>query len=163
MEGSTSVHVLGDHIFYGHGLTETLQRAAARKSGATVFAYHVSDPERYGVVSFDSSGRAVSLEDWRNAVEGNMLTPLALIKATVYGMMDRGFGRIVNITSGSVKAPIASLELSNGARAGLTVTRGASHCARCSAVMPAKSSSCGIDRPDERNDVATSASVSARS
>jgi 3-oxoacyl-[acyl-carrier protein] reductase len=49
-----------------------------------------------------------------------MITPLALIKATVYGMMDRGFGRIVNITSQSVKAPIASLELSNGARAGLT-------------------------------------------
>ena len=61
-----------------------------------------------------------SLEDWRKAVEGNMLTPLALIKATIYGMMDRGFGRIVNITSGSVKAPIPSLELSNGARAGLT-------------------------------------------
>jgi 3-oxoacyl-[acyl-carrier protein] reductase len=49
-----------------------------------------------------------------------MITPIALIKATVYGMMDRKFGRIVNITSQSVKAPIASLELSNGARAGLT-------------------------------------------
>ena len=49
-----------------------------------------------------------------------MITPIALIKATVYGMMDRGFGRIVNITSQSVKAPIPSLELSNGARAGLT-------------------------------------------
>ena len=61
-----------------------------------------------------------SLDDWRKAVEGNMLTPIALIRATVYGMMDRGFGRIVNITSGSVKAPIASLELSNGARTGLT-------------------------------------------
>lgn len=61
-----------------------------------------------------------SLDDWRKAVEWNMITPLALIKSTVYGMMDRGFGRIVNITSQSVKAPIASLELSNGARAGLT-------------------------------------------
>ncbi len=61
-----------------------------------------------------------TLDDWRRAVEWNMITPLALIKATVYGMMDRGFGRIVNITSQSVKAPIASLELSNGARAGLT-------------------------------------------
>ena len=61
-----------------------------------------------------------SLDDWRKAVEGNMLTPIALIHATVYGMMDRGFGRIVNITSASVKAPIAVLELSNGARAGLT-------------------------------------------
>ena len=62
-----------------------------------------------------------SLEDWRKAVEGNMITPIALIHATVYGMMQRGFGRIVNITSQSVKAPIASLELSNGARLGLTV------------------------------------------
>ncbi|MFK7941946.1 MAG: SDR family oxidoreductase, partial [Paracoccaceae bacterium] len=61
-----------------------------------------------------------SLEDWRDAVEGNMITPIALIKATVYGMCDRGFGRIVNITSASVKAPIPALELSNGARAGLT-------------------------------------------
>lgn len=60
------------------------------------------------------------LDDWRRAVEANMLTPLALIRAIVYGMMERGFGRIVNITSASVKAPIASLELSNGARAGLT-------------------------------------------
>ena len=49
-----------------------------------------------------------------------MLTPIALIHATVYGMMDRGFGRIVNITSASIKNPIASLELSNGARLGLT-------------------------------------------
>jgi 3-oxoacyl-[acyl-carrier protein] reductase len=59
-------------------------------------------------------------DDWRKAVEGNMITPLALIHATVYGMMERGFGRIVNITSFSVKAPIPTLELSNGARAGLT-------------------------------------------
>jgi 3-oxoacyl-[acyl-carrier protein] reductase len=61
-----------------------------------------------------------SLEDWRKAVEGNMITPIALIRSTVYGMMDRGFGRIVNITSQSVKAPIPSIELSNGARMGLT-------------------------------------------
>jgi 3-oxoacyl-[acyl-carrier protein] reductase len=61
-----------------------------------------------------------TLDDWRKAVEWNMITPIALIKGTVYGMMDRGFGRIVNITSQSVKAPIASLELSNGARTGLT-------------------------------------------
>ncbi|MEZ5842926.1 MAG: SDR family oxidoreductase [Hyphomicrobiaceae bacterium] len=59
-------------------------------------------------------------DDWRKAVEGNMISPIALIHATVYGMMDRGFGRIVNITSASVKNPIPTLELSNGARAGLT-------------------------------------------
>jgi len=61
-----------------------------------------------------------ALDDWRKAVEGNMLTPIALIRATVYGMMERGFGRIVNITSASIKQPIAALELSNGARLGLT-------------------------------------------
>jgi 3-oxoacyl-[acyl-carrier protein] reductase len=49
--------------------------------------------------------KGFSLDDWRKAVEGNMITPIALIHATVYGMMDRGFGRIVNITSQSVKAP----------------------------------------------------------
>jgi 3-oxoacyl-[acyl-carrier protein] reductase len=64
--------------------------------------------------------RDFTSDDWRKAVEGNMITPIALIHATVYGMMERGFGRIVNITSFSVKAPIATLELSNGARAGLT-------------------------------------------
>ena len=61
-----------------------------------------------------------SMDDWRKAVEANMISPLALIKATVYAMTERGFGRILNITSYSVKAPIPSLELSNGARAGLT-------------------------------------------
>ncbi len=60
-----------------------------------------------------------SLDDWRDAVEGNMITPIALIKATAYGMADRGFGRIVNIASYSVKCPVPTLELSNGARAGL--------------------------------------------
>ncbi|MEZ5909815.1 MAG: SDR family oxidoreductase [Hyphomicrobiaceae bacterium] len=64
--------------------------------------------------------KTYTLDDWRKAVEWNMITPIALIQATVYGMMERGFGRVVNITSGSVKAPIAVLELSNGARAGLT-------------------------------------------
>ena len=58
--------------------------------------------------------------DWIAALDANMLTPIELIKATVDGMMDRGFGRIVNITSGAVKAPIDVLGLSNGARTGLT-------------------------------------------
>jgi glucose-1-phosphate thymidylyltransferase len=55
--------VLGDNIFYGHDLRTTLKRAIERTSGATVFAYAVSDPERYGVVEFDSQGRAISLEE----------------------------------------------------------------------------------------------------
>ncbi len=55
--------VLGDNIFYGHGLVDLLTRAAERKRGATVFGYHVHDPERYGVVSFDAEGRAESIEE----------------------------------------------------------------------------------------------------
>ncbi|WP_185804956.1 SDR family oxidoreductase [Pontivivens nitratireducens] len=58
--------------------------------------------------------------DWQAALNANMLTPIALIRALVDGMAERGFGRIVNVTSVSVKAPIANLGLSNGARSGLT-------------------------------------------
>jgi glucose-1-phosphate thymidylyltransferase len=54
---------LGDNIFYGHGFSEVLVRAAARQSGATVFGYWVHDPERYGVVEFDEGGRAVGIEE----------------------------------------------------------------------------------------------------
>jgi glucose-1-phosphate thymidylyltransferase len=54
---------LGDNIFYGHGFPESLARATARQSGATVFGYYVSDPERYGVVDFDEAGRAVGIEE----------------------------------------------------------------------------------------------------
>ena len=59
-------------------------------------------------------------DDWLKALDANMLTPIELIKACVDGMAERGFGRIVNITSGAVKAPIDVLGLSNGARSGLT-------------------------------------------
>jgi glucose-1-phosphate thymidylyltransferase len=55
--------VLGDNIFFGHGLPELLANAAMRQQGATVFAYHVRDPERYGVVTFDASDRAVRIEE----------------------------------------------------------------------------------------------------
>src|ERR1700691_3159021 len=55
--------VLGDNLFYGHGLPEQLQKAAARTQGATVFAYHVKDPQRYGVVQFDVHGCALGIEE----------------------------------------------------------------------------------------------------
>jgi glucose-1-phosphate thymidylyltransferase len=61
--GDTSALILGDNIFYGQGFSRQLQAAAALKSGATVFAYPVEDPERYGVVEFDGAGHAVSLEE----------------------------------------------------------------------------------------------------
>jgi len=64
--------------------------------------------------------RKFSREDWLKALNANLLTPIELIKATVDGMISRRFGRIVNITSSAVKAPIAELALSNGARSGLT-------------------------------------------
>ncbi len=63
LDGSPSALVLGDNIFYGHDLHVQLDNAMARQNGATVFAYHVHDPERYGVVDFDASGRATSLEE----------------------------------------------------------------------------------------------------
>ncbi len=55
--------ILGDNIFYGHGLPEKLKRAVSKKEGATVFGYWVKDPERYGVVTFDDKGRAVDIEE----------------------------------------------------------------------------------------------------
>lgn len=63
LNGQPSALVLGDNIFYGHDLQRLLAAATARTNGATVFAYHVHDPERYGVVEFDSANRAVSIEE----------------------------------------------------------------------------------------------------
>ena len=61
--GQQSALILGDNIYHGHGLPELLASASSRKQGASVFAYHVHDPERYGVVSFDESKRAISIEE----------------------------------------------------------------------------------------------------
>jgi len=63
LEGGPSALVLGDNIFYGHGLAQRLQAATAQATGATVFAYPVADPERYGVVEFDQSKKAISIEE----------------------------------------------------------------------------------------------------
>lgn len=66
-----SALILGDNIFFGHDLQKTVQRADQAASGATVFAYHVQDPERYGVVAFDEDGRAISLEEKPSSPKSN--------------------------------------------------------------------------------------------
>lgn len=67
--------VLGDNIFYGQGFSGTLAKAASRVSGATIFGYHVTDPERYGVVEFDSEGKAVSIEEKPKVPKSNFAVP----------------------------------------------------------------------------------------
>lgn len=66
-----SALVLGDNIFYGAGFSEMVQRASAQTTGATVFGYHVHDPERYGVVEFDKQGKAISIEEKPKAPRSN--------------------------------------------------------------------------------------------
>ena len=89
---------------------------------AAVFAHHAD----FDIVVTNAGGpppgafRDWNRDDWIKAVDANMLTPIDLIKTTIDGMIARGFGRIVNITSSAVKAPIDILGLSNGARSGLT-------------------------------------------
>ncbi len=63
LQGSPSALVLGDNLFWGHDLQQELRKASAQTQGASVFAYHVQDPERYGVVEFDAQGRACSIEE----------------------------------------------------------------------------------------------------
>jgi glucose-1-phosphate thymidylyltransferase len=63
--------ILGDNIFYGHGLPEQLKKAASRKSGATVFGYWVKDPERYGVVKLDKNGKAINIEEKPDKPQSN--------------------------------------------------------------------------------------------
>lgn len=67
----SSCLILGDNIFYGHGFTDVLRRAAAREHGATVFGYYVHDPERYGVAEFDAAGKVVGLEEKPSAPKSN--------------------------------------------------------------------------------------------
>ena len=71
VRGGPSALILGDNIFYGHGLPALLKSANARTDGATVFAYHVHDPERYGVVAFDADKRALSIEEKPKAPKSN--------------------------------------------------------------------------------------------
>ncbi len=69
--GQNSALILGDNIYYGHGLPELLSSAGARQTGASVFAYHVTDPERYGVVAFDQAMKAVSIEEKPETPQSN--------------------------------------------------------------------------------------------
>jgi glucose-1-phosphate thymidylyltransferase len=69
--GEKGALVLGDNIFYGHGLPDAMRRAVTRDSGATVFAYQVSDPQRFGVVEFDTAGQALSIEEKPKAPRSN--------------------------------------------------------------------------------------------
>lgn len=71
LEGAPSAMVLGDNIFFGHGLPEVLHAANVQTDGATVFGYHVSDPERYGVISFDENGTAKSIIEKPNDPPSN--------------------------------------------------------------------------------------------
>lgn len=71
LDGATSALVLGDNIFYGHTFATLLRNANTKSNGASVFAYHVNDPERYGVVEFDASGKALSIEEKPKQAKSN--------------------------------------------------------------------------------------------
>lgn len=73
--GEKACLILGDNIFFGHGLPEQLQQAAKLKKGALVFAYPVNDPERYGVIEFDAQGKAISLEEKPKQPKSNFAVP----------------------------------------------------------------------------------------
>ena len=74
--------VLGDNIFYGQHFTGILENAVARKQGATIFAYHVNDPERFGVVEFDRQGKAISIEENRKSQNPGMPSPASIFMTT---------------------------------------------------------------------------------
>jgi glucose-1-phosphate thymidylyltransferase len=75
ISGQPCALILGDNIFYGTGLLDRLRQAAALTEGAVIFAYHVKDPERYGVIEFDSKGNAISIEEKPKAPRSNYAIP----------------------------------------------------------------------------------------
>lgn len=75
LAGKQACLILGDNIFYGQGLTRTMAAAASRGEGATIFAYYVRDPERYGVVEFDAAGKAISIEEKPQRPKSNYAVP----------------------------------------------------------------------------------------
>ena len=104
---------LGDNIFFGHGLPETLQAAAARTEGATVFGYEVRDPERYGVVDFDADGRALSLEE-------KPAQPRSHWAVTGLYFYDNA---VLDIAAGLAPSPRGELEITDVNRAYLALGR----------------------------------------
>lgn len=103
IDGGRAALALGDNIFYGDGFAESVKRAAARLSGATVFAYRVKDPERYGVVSFDDEGRAVTLEEKPKA-------PKSKFAVTGLYFYDE---RVCDVAAGLKPSPRGELEITD--------------------------------------------------
>ena len=103
LAGEACALVLGDNIFYGHGLTDLLKSAAARTEGATVFGYRVRDPERYGVVSFDGEGRATRIEEKPEK-------PRSSWAVTGLYFYDN---RVVDIAAGLAPSPRGELEITD--------------------------------------------------
>lgn len=75
LQGSSAALILGDNLFYGHELVKTLQSANDREDGATIFGYHVANPKAYGVVEFDESGKAISIEEKPSTPKSNYAVP----------------------------------------------------------------------------------------
>ncbi|PIV87451.1 MAG: glucose-1-phosphate thymidylyltransferase [Hydrogenophilales bacterium CG17_big_fil_post_rev_8_21_14_2_50_63_12] len=101
--GGPSALVLGDNIFYGHEMAQDLRAASDQASGATVFAYRVNDPERYGVVEFDAAGRAISLEEKPTAPKSNY---------AVTGLYFYDH-RVIDIARGMKPSPRGELEITD--------------------------------------------------